>query len=844
MTAEILDNIGQDLKRSGLDINDMRVRFMDAPERSACNVSAEVQGYVIPYFNIEGQPIPYYRVRLFDFHIKYKQVKNTPNHVYFPIGFKKAFLAQKDTERFILICEGEKKASLAVKLGLPAIAFGGVDSWQNKLLTIPGEAEITANSVASAGTSKKVLSIRVPDNGYAEDQLDTSLLARGFQELIDFALSYRATMIIVYDSDRGVGMKPEVQRAASRLGYELRFKGFKIGQIKQLVLPPLDALEKTALDDFIMAPEVLDSVTKQPTEQSGGVKRFVALLKEVLLKKKAFPRNPNIREHVNKRLQKSKLSRKEMQQLSLAVVTELDARGQRMYSVNSTEHYFFDGVNAKLMKAPINTLTREQLQETVFGKMLYNEFGISPSADSRVMQWLGSQFAAEDPIDSVNPHRVFARQDPMDDCVNMQINDSQFARINKEGVEIFDNGADGILFESGCVEPVEASDILMAFQTLVDTYGTDKPVENRWSQVLREVRLKDHGNAAALCALLYHISPFLFRWRGAQLPVELVIGESGSGKSTLCELRLDILTGDATLRNAPQDLKDWHASVANTGGLHVTDNVQLIDRNLQQRLSDEICRLITEPQPHIEMRKYYTNADLMRIGVNAVFAFTAIKQPFVNADLLQRAIILEFDKAPTAATTSDGQVTYDSRWRFRQVERFGGRAGWIAYHMFVLWRFFVAVEKYWNQTYKATHRLINLEQSLMILGKHVFGRGVDETAYDWVPKHLVAETNSSITEADWAFEGLCAFAREMLELVDHKVAAKDKRYSANDIASWAASQEDYLECIQITNARKLGRYLQTHKHMVASIAGIYESGTYANRTMYEVRKVSGKSTST
>src|SRR5690606_37311113 len=120
-----------------------------------------------------------------------------------------------------------------------------------------------------------------------------------------------------------------------------------------------------------------------------------------------------------------------------------------------------------------------------------------------------------------------------------------------------------------------------------------------WGQVLQTVRLRDHHKQQAITTLLYYMSPWLNRWRGMQLPVEMVLGESGSGKSTLCELRLSIITGQPRLRNAPQDLKDWHASIANSGGLHVTDNVQLVDRNLRQRLSDEICRIITEPSPHI-----------------------------------------------------------------------------------------------------------------------------------------------------------------------------------------------------------------------------------------------------
>jgi hypothetical protein len=823
---DTVDKIASDLARSGLVISDIRARELDVLERTTCNVPQEIKGYIIPYFDITGRPIPYYRSRLFDYHIKYKQVKNTPNHVYFPPNFLPTFNALPKDKKLIVIVEGEKKAALGVKIGLPTVAFGGVDSWKNKTLTLPGDAEIAANSIASSGTTKRVLSIRVPDNGYDQEMLNVSPYAIGFQDMIDLGMAHRATIVIVYDSDKGIGMKPEVQRAAATLGYELRYQGFKINQIKQIVLPQLPELDKTALDDFIMAPERTDPEGNY-TIDSGGINRFRKLLESTLLKKKAFPRNPNVREYVNKKLQRMKLMRKEMQSLSLAVVTELDARGQRMYSESAGDHYYFDASSSKLMKAPINVLSRESLQETTFGKLLYNDFGIVPSADARLMQWLGSQFTAEDPIESVTPHRVLARVNFEQDNVHLQINDSQFITVDKDGIDVHDNGSDGILFESGCIQPLEAADLITEFDRLEKLYGTDKPVPNYWSTVLKEARLKDHGKQSQLFALLYHISPFLFRWRGTQLPVELVFGESGSGKSTLMELRLDILTGHATLRNAPTDLKDWHASISNTGGLHVTDNVQLLDRSLSQRLSDEICRLITEPHPHIEMRKYYTNADLMQVDVSAVFAFTAIKQPFSNADLLQRSVLLEFDKAPTAQAA--GQITYDSRWRSRQVERYGGRSGWFAYHLFVLHRFFIAVSKEWNQTYGASQRLINLEQALCLLSKSVFGQDPS-----WIPGYLVAETNSSITDADWAFEGINAFTDEVRANVAKGLTPKERKFSASEISNWAMGQEDFAECVQLTNPRKLGRYLQTHKHMAASIAGLSEAGTYANRVVYTV----------
>ena len=349
------------------------------------------------------------------------------------------------------------------------------------------------------------------------------------------------------------------------------------------------------------------------------------------------------------------------------------------------------------------------------------------------------------------------------------------------------------------------------------------PTPNNWATVLSDVRLKDQGRQRDITALLYYMSPYLYRWRGMQLPVEMVIGESGSGKSTLCELRLNILEGDARLRNAPQDLKDWHASISNSGGLHVTDNVQLVDRNLRQRLSDELCRIITEPIPHIEMRRYYTNADLMRIPIRAVFAITAIQQPFQNADLLQRAIILDLDKSTSLGEGKPG-IMYDAEWRNNQLERFGGREGWVAHQLFVLHKFFQLVAKKWDARYQAKHRLINFEQAMCLMAE-VFGQ--DST---WIPNYLAAIVDATLSEADWTFEGLKVFCEETFEI------AKGRKFTAQMISEWAEGKEDYAKCEVLISPRRLGRYLQIHKSMVAQICGLYTAGTQNNRILYTIKK--------
>ena len=793
---DIQKRIQEDLAKSGLTISDMAVRDLDNSVKAATSVSASAHGYVIPYFGIRGQPIAFYRVKLFDLEPKYKQPKDTPNHVYFPKGFLDLAMRMP----YVIITEGEKKAAAAVKAGFPTVAIGGVESWRNRLFSIPVDSELN--------TEKGKVNAKIPSGSEVTENF-MSPLAMGLQDLIDFCLHHQKHLIIIYDADGKELTNHKVQAAAATLGYELRFRGLPYTHIRQVRLPPLPEIDKVGLDDFIeLAPK----------------QALIALIEGCIAKRSAFPRHPNVRDYVNKRLQKAKMSRKEMQQVSMAILSELDSTGMRLRSDQELQTYYFDDKTHKLLKATFGGNANE-LTDNPFGHYLYRTFGIG-AADQRLVQWLGTQFTGEEPVENVTPHRVLARINnaAYKDSIIYQISDGQYVTINGNsrgdtdptpGFAIHNNGANGVLFESEQVKPLDP-------ELLRDEYAKccKTRITPYWSDVLTQVRLKDRNvQQKTLAALLFYVAPWLNRWRGTQLPIEMTLGEAGSGKSTLQELRLDILTGIPKLRNAPQDWKDWAASVTSTGALHIIDNLQLGDKNFRNRLSDEICRIITEPEPTIEMRKYYTNADLMYLPVNCQFGITAIKQPFLNSDVLARAVIIELDKSQDLV---NGSLSYDASWKSNQMSRFGGREAWVAHHLYALHKFFELVKVQWNNKYQAKHRLINLEQSLRIMAE-VFG-----IPSDWIPDYLNNSTNSAVRDADWAFEGIIQWSITMRE---HK-ANPSQSYTAQDISAWAASTEEYMECDELTNSRRLGRYLQTHKTIIQSTTGLKESGKSNNRTKY------------
>lgn len=793
----LVDRIKQDLALSGLVHTDLNIRVLENPERAATNTPFTVQGYVIPYYDMHGQTVPFYRVRLFDFDPKYKQPKETPSRLYFPKGFSE--LARE--HNFVLFTEGEKKAQLAHKLGYPAVSVGGVDAWRNRVVTLPGDSELSQ--------SKNRLNAKLPVGAeVAEDSM--SPLAQGMNDLIDYLVAQKKHLIIIYDTDLKEKVKPQVQRAAAILGYELRHRGVEFQKIRQLILPTHSVPEgenKIGLDDFLVG---------------YGKEEFDKLIKNCLAQKSAFPQHPNVREFINKRLQKGRLTRKEVQSLSTAVLSELDSSGVRLSSQQEKQMYYFDMDNKKLVQASFSSSSADAMSTSPFEQYLYRRFGIGP-ADRQLMEWVASQFSGEEPIEQAQPFRVLARNSNFPDSVVYQLSDSQYIRVSHRtgvedlpGLEVYDNGENGVMFEADQVEPLD-------LELLLESYAEQakRPSTCWWAEVLQEVRLQDRGKGRIVTALLYYMSPWLHRWRNTQLPVEMVLGEAGSGKSTLCELRLNIITGIPKLRNAPQDLKDWNASITNSGGLHVTDNLQLADKNLRQRLSDELCRLVTESNPTVEMRKYYTNADLINLPVRCTFAITAIQQPFMNADILQRAILIELDKSEDLRSNN---LRYDSGWMNQQLKRYGGREAWIAHHLLTLHRFFTLVHEKWNLRYEAKHRLINLEQGLCLMAE------VFDLKSDWIPDFLSGMTDRALTESDWAFEGLQVFCNLVRE-----TGKTHKSIFATDISDWAQNNDEYKQCELLISARRLGRYLKTHKSTVGQMCGLMEDGTSNNRIRYKVR---------
>lgn len=801
----------EDLKKSGLVPKDLDAYVAQEAELAAVGIRAHMYldnpgvgspGYVIPYYDMNGIRAPFYRVRLFrplPKGAKYLQPANTGSWIYFPKAFKATLNSRAKTvvngyDPCVIICEGEKKAARACNEGFLCVGLGGVYSWRTRMLVLPKGTTLLKNP-------QEEIIAKISQGGQISPPTSDkrAVLAAGLPGLIDLIRERNMNVIIAFDSDASTN--PQVQRAAAELAFELRTHGVPVDHLRQLTLPVAEGSTKVGLDDFL---------------EANGSQALESILHETLAARTAYPRHPDIRALLNGKLD-NQITRAEAKQMSLMVLSDMDVGGMRMIERNTNSPYYFDSRSHSLM--PVNLLHHHNapLHESKFGEFLYKSYDIS-QGDLKLLTWLAAGFTGEQPVLDVNPRSTIALMSG--NRLAVQISDGQYIIVSGKGIQVVENGTEGILFRGDQVEALDVDQLTAKYQEQVKwIQNPATKFENLyWPAALKQFKFLKSTDWAVLSTLCY-FSPWLLRWSGTQLPVELMVGEPGSGKSSLYSLRLQVLTGRPALRNQPTDIRDWYSSITAQDGLHVIDNVHFATKEIRQRLSDEICRIVTEPEPFVEMRKLFTTADVARMPVRTVFACTAITQPFINADILQRSVIFQLH-----AVGND----HASDWATTQLHRFGGREAWMAHQMAVLSFFFRAVDSGgWNHAHKSRHRLANFEQLFLAFGKIL---KLPDLAQ--INSTLVQVAEDQVSEYDWTMEALKDFAEVHLPVLQ-----KDprKRVTCNDIAQWAMGKEDYMDNTVVTNARRLSRYFDSHAFMIEKCAGIIPTGDkYANRLTYRL----------
>jgi len=200
-------------------------------------ISVPAAGFSIPYFDLKGRPIDFFRFRTLSLNgfaaivdpkkqIRYTQPAGKSPRVYFsPFLDWPAALGAPGAERAVILTEGENKANAACKAGYCCLGLGGV--WNFKAAT---------------------------------DSLCTDL------DQIDWK---GATAYIAYDSDARSNVN--IIRAENALARELLERGAYIVIVR---IPCLVPGKKTGIDDYLLAkgPEefadLLATAAKEPFDRS------------------------------------------------------------------------------------------------------------------------------------------------------------------------------------------------------------------------------------------------------------------------------------------------------------------------------------------------------------------------------------------------------------------------------------------------------------------------------------------------------------------------------------------------------------------------------------------------
>jgi len=222
-----------DLRRSGLSdamIEAMQLESLDRTslctrlERS--DIDSDDSGYVIPYFDLQGEMLRSFNCRLHKGIIKYdsasgKRIKyckppGADNVVYIPPGFAQLY----NKENYIIITEGEKKAAKSVQEGYPCIAIGGVWNWFDN--------------------AKR--------NGEKLEGLKISYRTKPLDILLSMARERK--VVLLFDSD---AQENEQVRAALRVLSDALLYHTN-GWVRSSWIPAPDQTKKYGIDDYLQLP--------------------------------------------------------------------------------------------------------------------------------------------------------------------------------------------------------------------------------------------------------------------------------------------------------------------------------------------------------------------------------------------------------------------------------------------------------------------------------------------------------------------------------------------------------------------------------------------------------------
>jgi hypothetical protein len=710
--------------------------------------------------------------------MRYWQAQGTDPHIYIPPPELVNTRVWSDARRSLIITEGEFKALRACQDGFPTIAVGGINAWLKRRAAGGDGGETGSSSKKSRSKSSSSTSRQVAE------------------ELEEIVWRHR-TVWLIFDTEPA--NKPRsaaaTQRALFELGIWLEQRGANVYQVK---LPVLQAGQKTGLDDFL---------------NSEGPYALKSLLEDRRFHR--FPERPELLPWLSEQLDRPRLKSSDDLAICRAILADLDANGTRFHDADGNYYYYFDKRTRLLHQYSITPNGLRGITSTTFGKLLYSRYKLGVN-QRKVIEPLVQRSAVWHPTVQISAPQNVSRA--CDDALYYQINDSTLVKVAAGDIAIVPNGIDDQLFLSGRVEPLDEASLMEALE---------RGFADRWRAALRRTNIQPMPGMTLeqthdFLACLFYLNPWFRRWRGLMLPVEAAIAEAGSGKTFLYNLRRGILTGSASLDHAPDTAKDWYASIAAAPGLWVCDNMGEVKRDVRDRVADEITRLVTDPDPHVDLRQLFTDNVNVRFPVDCTFAVTSIYTAFYKADIVQRSVLIEMKAIPA------GQR--DAHWYQREL---GDRAGWVAEHLSAAQLFLRMAARTWDPAYLSQSRLAHFDQAIITMGDALgFGR----ENMTQIVALLSGATRENIAQSDPVMEALRDYAREeLVPQYQRLLPGRVLQCRVSDIVDWVQSDPEnrYTHIKYLGNPVQLGKYIRSHSADVEAIAGLRRV-TYQNQSMLRV----------
>jgi hypothetical protein len=767
-----------DLKRSGL--TQQTIESAGIQDDSDVEVGQllrdkyHVTGYRLPYFGFDSKELQFYRIKVLSSlngakPPKYLQPKASSNHLYLPPGLNS--LAAKwaaDPVVGLVVTEGEKKALAAIQAGIPCIAVGGVFNWRTHIHTFDRE-RVRVEDKPSARL------VHLDDRG--EKAYRTEVASE--LDAIDWE---GREVTLIFDSD--AESNTEVQRAAFELANWLGERGAitrqvsLVGRISDRTLKQAGypAGSKLGLDDVLsLDPAFGDNLLDPEWRSSEGFR--------------PLPSDPLV--WVTEQLNAGRTTRPTQERVATFAIHWLDANGTRFMGEDGT-YYYFDNTTRELHDFHPGT-NLASLRETSFGHLLVEQLGLDPADSSTIGRMIG-RYPLGAPL--IKPHRVLAQSPDHPDTIYYQLSDADVMRVNADGLELISNGDDDVLFYRGNVAQIDTDLLLAACNEW------QQPKVPLWYEALSTLNIDQLAGLSSdesikLLTCLYYLSPWLNRWRGMMLPLEIAVGEPNSGKSFCANLRKGILTGYPSLSGLPNDFRDWVSTIGSAPAMWICDNLGNVRSDYWHRLNDELARLITDPSPSIEMRQLYTTATTFHVPVSATFAITTVKNPFSAPDVLQRALVYNLNAIPVGKRDPD--------W---YTDRLAHRIKWVAEHLNVLYLFLKLAETKWKPNFQSGYRLVHFEQAVLTMGT-VLGWDLRKVV-DALPGVVAA----TVAAYDPVIEAFAAFVEEW--------DRPRRRVRLREVIDWAEIDpgERFVNLRQLANEISLGKHVRAHTYDIEQSCGI------------------------